>query len=226
MMKNFALTFSLLCALTSAAPATLEARQGATSNDVVNGNCQPVTFIMARGSTEQGNMGTVVGGPLCAAMKTAANGGVACQGIGGAYKAQLAPNTQPKGTNDASINEAVKVIKQAMTACPDSKMVLAGYSQGSAVISNAVQQLPPAMQQKVSGVAFYGYTKNQQTDGMLPGYPQNQLKVFCRPDDGVCGGQLDVTAGHLAYGRDGSVQQGADFLMQMAGAGGAATAAA
>jgi cutinase len=71
--------------------------------------------------------GTVVGGPLCAAMKTAANGGVACQGIGGAYKAQLAPNTQPKGTNDASINEAVKVIKQAMTACPDSKMVLAGY---------------------------------------------------------------------------------------------------
>jgi len=100
-----------------------------------------------------------------------------------------------------------------MTSCPSAKVVLAGYSQGSAVISNAVQQLPADMQKKVNAVAFYGYTKNQQTMGMLPGYPQSQLKVFCRQDDGVCGGQLDVTAGHLAYGGDGSVMQGAMFLM-------------
>jgi cutinase len=87
------------------------------------------------------------------------------------------------------------------------------------VISNAVQTLPQDQQQKINGVAFYGYTKNQQTNGMLPGFPQNMLKVFCRPDDGVCGGQLDVTAGHLAYGNDGTVPQGAAFLMKMAGVG-------
>jgi cutinase len=74
------------------------------------------------------------------------------------------------------------------------------------------------MQAKVAGVAFYGYTKNQQTNGMLPGYPPAQTKVFCRPDDGVCGGQLKVTAGHLAYGNDGTVMQGAAFLMKMAAA--------
>lgn len=78
--------------------------------------------------------------------------------------------------------------------------------------------MAPAMQAKVAGVAFYGYTKNQQTNGMLPGYPAAQTKVFCRQDDGVCMGQLQVTAGHLAYGNDGTVQQGAQFLLAQAAA--------
>jgi cutinase len=60
-------------------------------------------------------------------MKQAARGGVACQGIGGDYKATLQANTQPKGTDDKSIAEAMSVISNAMTSCPDSKMVLAGY---------------------------------------------------------------------------------------------------
>jgi hypothetical protein len=72
--------------------------------------------------------GTIVGSQLCAAMKVAAGaGGVSCQGVGGAYKATLQANTQPKGTNAASIQEAVSVITDAMTQCPQSTMVLAGY---------------------------------------------------------------------------------------------------
>jgi hypothetical protein len=138
------ITFSSLLTLVLAAP-TLDRRQTKTSNDVTNGVCAGTTFIMARGSTEQGNMvrekcvaqrafhnakflqGTIVGSQLCAAMKTA--GDVACQGVGGAYKATLAANTQPKGTDDASIQQAVSLIMQAMTQCPNSKMVLAGYRQ-------------------------------------------------------------------------------------------------
>jgi cutinase len=60
-------------------------------------------------------------------MKDATNNQVACQGIGGDYKALLAPNTLPKGTDQASIDEAVKTIQQAMTACPNAKVVMAGY---------------------------------------------------------------------------------------------------
>ena len=40
-------------------------------------------------------------------MKQQAN--VACQGVGGAYKAEIAPNLQPKGTDQASIDQAVQV---------------------------------------------------------------------------------------------------------------------
>lgn len=37
--------------------ASLETRQGgAVANDLKNGDCKPVTFIMARGSTETSNM--------------------------------------------------------------------------------------------------------------------------------------------------------------------------
>jgi cutinase len=60
-------------------------------------------------------------------MKDASNNQVACQGVGGQYKAELAPNNLPKGTDQPSIDEAVKVIQSAMTACPNAKVVLAGY---------------------------------------------------------------------------------------------------
>ena len=70
---------------------------------------------------------------------------------------------------------------------------------------------------KINAVVFYGYTKNQQTNGMLPGYPPAQTKVFCRDDDGVCGGALVVSAGHLAYTGDGTIDQGASSLVSRAG---------
>jgi cutinase len=218
-MKFSLSTLLALSALTSAAPSNeLIRRQGKTSNELEDSSgCKPVSLIMARGSTEGGNMGTIVGGPLCKAMKDMSNDQVACQGIGGAYKATLAANTQPKGTDAQSIAEAKSVIETAMTNCPKARVVMAGYSQGSAVISQAVQMMAPADKAKVDAVVFYGYTKNKQANGMLPGYPDQQLKVFCRQDDGVCGGKLQVTAGHLAYQDDGTVEQGAAFLMSMVG---------
>ena len=45
----------ILSTLVLAAPTTLEGRQGISSNDLRDG-CKPVIFIMARGSTEAGNM--------------------------------------------------------------------------------------------------------------------------------------------------------------------------
>lgn len=49
-----------LAALAVAIPVpegnSLMARQGMSSNDIENGVCRDVTFLFARGSTEQGNM--------------------------------------------------------------------------------------------------------------------------------------------------------------------------
>jgi len=78
---------------------------------------------------------------------------------------------------------------------------------------NAVQELSQAQRNNIDGIAFYGYTMNEQLNGQLPGFPSDKLQVFCRRDDGVCGGRLVVTAGHLAYGRDGTIEQGAQFLI-------------
>lgn len=106
----------------------------------------------------------------------------------------------------------------AFQACPNSAMTIAGYSQGSAVMLGAIQALPQAMQDQIAGVAFYGYTQNQQTGGSIPNFPQNKLQINCANGDNVCNGNLAVSAAHLSYTNDGSVPAGAQFLMSMAGA--------
>jgi cutinase len=48
----------------------LDVRQlASTANDLENGGCKPVSVIFARGTTEPGNIGTVVGPPMEAALQ-------------------------------------------------------------------------------------------------------------------------------------------------------------
>lgn len=83
-------------------------------------------------------------------------------------------------------------------------------SQGAALIADAVSTLDSTAQAQVKGVVLYGYTKNEQNNGEIPNYPAAQTKVFCNADDGVCGGGLSVTAGHLTYTAD--VDAAVEFL--------------
>jgi cutinase len=64
---------------------------------------------------------------------------------------------------------------------------------------NAISTLPDNVRSKIVGVVLFGYTKNGQTKGTIPNYPNENLKVFCTKGDGVCWGQLNVSAGHFAY---------------------------
>jgi cutinase len=86
---------------------------------------------------------------------------------------------------------------------------------------NAVGKLPEDLKKKVVGVVLFGYTKNAQTKSSIPGYPKENVKVFCSSGDGVCGGTLLVTIGHFSYMGDGSGPQSISFLVQkINGAGG------
>lgn len=176
------------------------------------------------------SQGTVVGPQTCAAIKQNLGADqVACQGIGteDGYAAALAPNFQPKNTDDQSINAALKIVNLAATQCPDSTIVMGGYSQGSAVVDNAIQQMPAAQQAKVAGVVMWGYTRAEQDNLQVPGYPVSQTKIFCATGDLVCNDTLTITAAHLSYGVNAA--ESGQFLAQMAkqaGTGKAATGAA
>lgn len=152
-------------------------------------------------------------------------GQVACQGVGAedGYAAALAPNFQPKNTDDQSIAAATKIINMANTQCPDSTIVIGGYSQGSAVMDNAIQGLPAAQQSKIAGVVLFGYTRNTQDNAQIPGYPTAQTKIFCANGDKVCDNTLTISAAHLSYGANADAA--ATFLASMAGAGTGAAAA-
>jgi cutinase len=131
--------------------------------------------------------------------------------------AGLMDNVSATGTTQSAINEAIKHYTTASTKCPQTVIVTGGFSQGTAVILGALSKLDAGVKSKVVGAVLYGYTKNKQTGGTIKGYPQDRLKVFCPAADGVCGGMLNVNLGHFAYLMDGTIAQGANFLISKIG---------
>ncbi|KAK8115437.1 cutinase [Apiospora sp. TS-2023a] len=222
-MKSTFITVLAMLSVASALPVEqqqqqastteLDARQfGATENDLKDGKCAGNVFIFARGSTEVGNMGTICGPQTCSGLKSNTGGDAICQGVGNAdgYAADLPSNFLRANTNSGAINGAVKLIKQAATQCPGSNIMLAGYSQGSAVMTGAIQALDATTKSQVKGVVMYGFTRNAQDKGQVPGFPQDQTKVFCALGDLVCVNTLTITPAHLSYGDDAAA--GAKFL--------------
>ncbi|PYH45980.1 cutinase family protein [Aspergillus saccharolyticus JOP 1030-1] len=213
------LLFGALATLAVASPVPapapelnqLQTRQTMNSNDLTSGSCKDVTLIFARGSTEMGNMGTVIGPPLCTALKSKlGDDKVACQGVGGQYTAGLIQNDLPQNTDPASISAAKSVFEEAASKCPNTKIVAGGYSQGSAVIDNAVQEVSSSIRDQIKGVVLFGFTRNVQDHGQIPNYPKDDVKVYCAVGDLVCDDTLIVTAMHLTYGMDAG--DAANFL--------------
>lgn len=149
-------------------PIILEARQSsATRNELESGSsaaCPRTIFIFARGSTEAGNMGALVGPFTASALESAYGASTTwIQGVGGPYTAGIAENTLPAGTSQAAIREAQRLFNLAASKCPNTPITAGGYSQGAAVMSNAIPGLSAAVQNQIKGVVLFGYTKNLQS---------------------------------------------------------------
>lgn len=156
--------FSLL-ALASAALATpIETRQsrvGSSASEFTDGGCRDVIMIFARGSGEVGNLGVVVGPPTGNGLKDRFGADrVAVQGV--PYAALISTNALPGGTDSRSIAAMKDLIEQAASQCPDSQLVVGGYSQGAAVTHRAVEDLPQATKDKIAAAFMYGDTQNRQ----------------------------------------------------------------
>ncbi|KAF1811272.1 putative cutinase 3 [Eremomyces bilateralis CBS 781.70] len=219
-MKSL-LSIVALAATAAAAPTgDLETRQigrcSMTCNELERGSCAEVIFIMARASTEPGNMGMSVGPAVCSDLKRAHN--TICQGVGGAYTAGLADNFGRLNTSPAAIQEATKIFNQAVQKCPQSVIVAGGYSQGTAVMHNTISGLPPNIQEKIAGVVLFGDTRNEQDNGQIPNFPREKVKIFCNTGDLVCSGSLTITMSHFMY--SGDVPDAVRFLSQQIGGGG------
>jgi len=209
----------VLTAGVTAIPLAVEKRQ--SSNELAQG-CKPTIFIWARGSTEMGNMGSFIGPQACSALKSALpSGTVACQGVGGKYTASMGDNGQERFTSQAAIDEAVKVFKEAVAKCPDSKITFGGYSQGGAVMHGAVMTLPLEVKQHLVGGAFFGDSMNGRHSNQIPNYPKDRIIEVCHDGDGICAPKVSgITGAHLTYGMDSSAKDAARFLAKMVNGGG------
>jgi hypothetical protein len=95
-----------------------------TENGLSAGDCKAMTVIFARGTTETGNVGTLAGPPFFNALEVSVGAGnVAVQGVD--YPADI-PGFLAGGDAGGSKTMA-SLVQQAMTQCPSTKIVMAGY---------------------------------------------------------------------------------------------------
>ncbi|KAL1601013.1 hypothetical protein SLS59_005681 [Nothophoma quercina] len=200
-----------------AAAGPVEIRQlglggtGSTSKEFSQGGCRDILFAWARGSTEIGNMGTVVGPPTSDGLKQEfGDVAVATEGID--YAATIGTNAIPGGTDTASKKLMQDTLNAMAQKCPDSVIVAGGYSQGAAVNHRAIEELDAAVQDQIAGVVLYGDTQKQQDGNQIPNFPADRVKIICQAGDAVCRGQLVVLPAHLTYGA--RADEGVEFLVQ------------
>lgn len=188
-----------------------------TAAGAAAGDCKAVTVIFARGTTEPGTLGSVVGPGLQTALGTALNNNAVVTGV--AYAADaggIATEVSPKG--GAGTAAMVKAVQAALSSCPDTQVVLSGYSQGAMLVHNTMNNLDSAAAGKVKAAVTFGDPFVGQA---VKGVPDGAFKSFCASGDTVCsagvgsspssGGTTSASAmGHLGYGSDTTA--GAAFI--------------
>jgi cutinase len=116
---------SLSTFLTLATSTPIQIRQSSdTENGLTAGGCKAMTVIFARGTTETGNVGTLAGPPFFNALEAKVGAGnVAVQGVD--YPADI-PGFLAGG-DAAGSQKMASLVATAMSQCPSTKVVMAGY---------------------------------------------------------------------------------------------------
>jgi len=167
-----------------------------TYNDLT-GACKEYTVIFARGTTEPGNVGILVGPPFFDALRTQlGSANIAFQGVND-YSASI--DGYLEGGDPTGSAEMATQIEQAYSQCPNTKLVASGYSQGGQIVHNAAALLPAAVGTWISSVVIFGDPDDGQA---IPNVDASKVDTYCNVDDNICvNGDLILPA-HLTYGLD------------------------
>lgn len=171
---------------------------GTTANEFLQGGCRPVIFLYARGSTQDGNVGSSPGPQTIDQLKAAlGSSSVAAQGLD--YPASLLDNLRSEGCDPDDADNFSALITKAATDCPSSKLVISGYSQGAALVHAAARRLGASALQKVAAAVTFGDTRKQQDGGAVPNIDASRTLILCHDGDRVCDGTLIITDAHHDY---------------------------
>ncbi|KAI0814503.1 cutinase-domain-containing protein [Xylaria sp. FL0064] len=195
-MKSLILPFLLLCLGNPAtsAPWPFRAAPRQTwsvywwSSELQQYGCRPVIFVFAKATFEPGNLGMTIGPTLSNGLKSVFGvTNVATQGVD--YYGLIDGNYYPGGAPPWGIYDMQAIITTA-AACPHSKIVVSGYSQGAAIVHRAIEGLADTVRSRIAGVVTFGDTQTLQDGGRVKGYPTNQTLIICNNGDIICVGTL------------------------------------
>ncbi|KAH8702379.1 putative cutinase [Talaromyces proteolyticus] len=186
---------SVITALDSLLAGLIHAKT--TENELGSGSCAEYTLIFARGTSEPGNMGVLVGPPLVWALQDiVGTSGLTIQGVND-YSASVA-GYLAGGDADGSSNMA-SLISQAYSSCPSTKLIAAGYSQGCQVTHNAISQLDSTTASWISKVLLFGDPDNGTA---IPNVDSSKVHTVCHTGDNICVNGDFILVPHLTYAED------------------------
>ncbi|KAH8834048.1 cutinase [Flagelloscypha sp. PMI_526] len=176
--------------------AALCATAFATPVDLNKRACADVTVIFARGTTETPNIGTIVGPSLQSntASKISPKT-LDFQGV--PYAADVAGFLA--GGDALGSQNMANMAATAVANCPNTKIVLSGYSQGAQLVHNASKLISAATASHVAAVVVFGDPDRGQAFGNSL---TSKSVTCCRAGDNICDGGVLILAPHLAYGAD------------------------
>jgi cutinase len=173
--------------------------------------CPDVEVVFARGTTEPPGVGGV-GQAFVDSLRSQLGGrSVGVYAVNYPASRDFSRST-PAGADDASAR-----IESVAANCPNTRMVLGGYSQGAAVIDLSTTALPAEVADHVAAAALFGGPRSAFADQLSPGplptigalYAGKTIDL-CVPNDPICSDGRDMRA-HTAYVETGMVYQAATF---------------
>jgi cutinase len=208
----------LVSGMTLIAPAVLPSAATAVASAQAD-PCPAVQVVFARGTGEPDGTGRV-GEAFVDALRPMVKGkSVAVYAVN--YPATRDFLRAADGANDASL-----FVQNTATTCPDTKIVLGGYSQGAAVVDaitvadqptlGFTQPMPADVANHVSAVAVFGNPSIRLLGAPLtalsPLYGYKAIDL-CNGADPVCSDGNDVAA-HSLYVQSGMATQAAQFVAE------------
>jgi cutinase len=208
----------LVSGMTLIAPAVLPSAATAVASAQAD-PCPAVQVVFARGTGEPDGIGRV-GEAFVEALRPMVKGkSVAVYAVN--YPATRDFLRAADGANDASL-----FVQNTATTCPDTKIVLGGYSQGAAVVDaiavadqptlGFTQPMPANIADHVSAVAVFGNPSIRLLGAPLtalsPLYGYKAIDL-CNGADPVCSEGNDVAA-HSLYVQSGMATQAAQFVAE------------
>jgi cutinase len=200
--------------------------------------CSDAEVVFARGTSEAPGVGGI-GQTFIDELRTQ----VGAKSVG-VYAVDY-PATIDFPTAMAGINDARAHIMATAANCPDTKMVLGGFSQGAAVmgfvtadvvpdgvtVADVPTPMPPEIADHVSAVALFGlpstrfmHAINQPPVTIGPSYTAKTISV-CADNDVICASDGRSWAVHNQYVEDGMADQAVTFVANRLQADWAAQAA-
>jgi len=178
--------------------------------------CEDVFLIFARGTFEPAsdkNLGIMVGNFLSSALKAAL--GSRFDSIGVDYNNSVAGYLS--GGDSAGGVTMAGMITAKANACPNTKIIASGYSQGAQVTHNALGQVRGTAKTHVAAVVVFGDPNKGKS---IPGIRSDQIYTNCASDDPICMGIPLPLGSHLTYGSNtAELQKIVTFVQSKVGSG-------